>query len=110
MLDLAAQQVGYGLEPTMRVRREAEMVAGSEVDRPHLVQQQKRVESVEGGTGKSAPQFYAIAIARPWRSKHPGCTTIGGSGSHTRLHNLAQAMSRFAASSEAATNGDPPRT
>ncbi len=70
VLELALQHVGHRLEPAMRMIGRALGLAGAVVCRPHLVEQQERIDEVQAWGRERPADDEAAAFELPVRGGH----------------------------------------
>ncbi len=80
VLELAVEQIRDGLKAAMRMVRGADRLAGRIVHRPHLVQQEERVELRHFGRGERAADDEAAAFDGAPRADDAGGLAQDGLG------------------------------
>lgn len=68
---ISPQEVGDGLEPTVRMGREASCLAGRDVHGPHLVEEQEGVRILPRASGERPARIHAISVMRSRRRESP---------------------------------------
>ena len=78
MLELAAEEVGDGREADMGMRADVDALAGDELGRPHLVEEDERPDHLALRRGKRATNLEIADVARPRHDQ--GLDRLDGDG------------------------------